>query len=152
MILRLKKRDMAIIFISHRLGEVFDIADKITVLKDGQLVGTVATKDVTTEKIVHMMVGRELDHYYPPLGSSEEVGEVIVKVENGSNQFLQNINFELRKGEVVGIAGLQGSGRTELAQALFGVVPFKSGKYMLKGKMVSFRTPNMPSRTEWVRY
>jgi len=93
LILRLKKRDMAIIFISHRLGEVFDIADKITVLKDGQLVGTVATKDVTTEKIVHMMVGRELDHYYPPLGSSEEVGEVIVKVENGSNQFLQNINF-----------------------------------------------------------
>jgi ribose transport system ATP-binding protein len=142
LILRLKKRDMAIIFISHRLGEVFDIADKITVLKDGQLVGTVATKDVTTEKIVHMMVGRELDHYYPPLGSSEDVGEVIVKVENASNQFLKNINFELRKGEVVGIAGLQGSGRTELAQALFGVVPFKSGKYMLKGKMVSFRTPN----------
>lgn len=142
LILRLKKRDMAIIFISHRLGEVFDIADKITVLKDGQLVGTVATQDVTTEKIVHMMVGRELDHYYPPLGSSEDIGEVIVKVENGSNQFLQNINFELRKGEVVGIAGLQGSGRTELAQALFGVAPFKSGKYTLKGKMVSFRTPN----------
>ena len=95
-----------------------------------------AAKPGTTDQ------SHELDHYYPPLGSSEDVGEVIVKVENASNQFLQNINFELRKGEVVGIAGLQGSGRTELAQALFGVVPFKSGKYMLKGKMVSFRTPN----------
>jgi len=141
LITRLKARGMVIIFISHRLAEVFDIADKITVLKDGQLVGTVKTSDVNTENIVHMMVGRILDHYYPPLGANEDFGEVILEVENASNNFLKDINFKMRKGEVLGIAGLQGSGRTELAQALFGVVPFRVGTYKLKGQSVSFRTP-----------
>ena len=69
LVIKLKARNMAIIFISHRLKEVFDIADKISVLKDGELVGTALTKEVTPEKIVYMMVGRELDHYFPPLGS-----------------------------------------------------------------------------------
>lgn len=124
----LKARGMAIIFISHRLIEVFDIADKISVLKDGDLVDTVMAKDTNTEKVVHMMVGRDLDHYFPPLGKPEDFGEVVLRVQNAGNDFLKDINFELRKGEVLGVAGLQGSGRTELAQAIFGVVPFKTGK------------------------
>ena len=132
---------MALVFISHRLIEVFDIADKITVLKDGELVGTTNTKDVTPEKIVHMMVGREFDHYFPPLGSQEDFGEVILRISDASNDTLKEINLQLRKGEIVGVAGLQGSGRTELAQALFGAVPFKSGSLEIYGKTENINNP-----------
>ena len=138
---RLKQKGMSIIFISHRLKEVFDIAEKITVLKDGKFIKTVDTKDVTPAEVVYLMVGRDLDHYYPQLGAPENFGEVVLKVEDASNEILKRINFELRKGEVLGVAGLQGSGRTELAQALFGVVPFKSGKMELHGKAIAVRSP-----------
>jgi ribose transport system ATP-binding protein len=146
LISRLKDKGLAIIFISHRLAEVFEVAEKITVLKDGQYVGTAKTKEVTPEDIVYMMVGRVLDHYFPPLGSSEDLGDVVLRVENGSNDFLSSINLELRKGEVLGIAGLQGSGRTELAQAIFGAVPFKSGLIELRGKTVSIKNPSWAIR------
>ncbi len=139
---KLKDRGMAIIFISHRLVEVFDIAEKITVLKDGQLVNTVNKKDVTPADLVFMMVGRTLDHYFPPLGRVEDFGEVVLRVQNSSNDFLKDINFELRKGEVLGIAGLQGSGRTEMAQAIFGVVPFKTGSVELHGKAIAMKSPS----------
>jgi ribose transport system ATP-binding protein len=138
---RLIKRGMAIIFISHRLIEVFNLANKITVLKDGKLVGTVMAKEITPEKIVHMMVGRDLDHYFPPLGAKEDFGEVVLRVKNASNQFIKDISFDLRRGEVLGVAGLQGSGRTELAQALFGVAPFKTGTVELKGKAITIKQP-----------
>ncbi len=142
LISKLKAKGLAIIFISHRLFEVFSIAEKITVLKDGALINTKPIDQVNTEDIVYMMVGRTLDHYFPPLGLEEEFGDVVLKVENGSNDILKEVNLELRKGEVLGIAGLQGSGRTELAQALFGVVPFKTGKIELFGKAVEINTPN----------
>lgn len=139
---RLKDKGLAIIFISHRLSEVFDVADKITVLKDGELVDTKVPEEVDTEDVVYMMVGRMLDHYFPPLGDAEDFGEVVLRVQGASNDMLHDINLELRKGEVVGIAGLQGSGRTELAQALFGVMPFKEGKVELHGKSVSITNPS----------
>jgi ABC-type sugar transport system ATPase subunit len=138
---RLKERGMAVIFISHRLVEVFNIADKITVLKDGKFIKTVNKKDVTPADVVYLMVGRSLDHYFPPLGKPEEFGEVVLKIKNASNGLLKNVNLELRKGEVLGIAGLQGSGRTEMAQALFGVMPFKSGTMELHGKAIAIRSP-----------
>lgn len=141
LIKRLKETGLVIIFISHRLVEVFQVAEKITVLKDGKYVGTVNTPDVSTEDIVYMMVGRVLDHYFPPLGDPEDFGEVVLRVRDGANDFLKGINLELRKGEVLGVAGLQGSGRTELAQALFGVAPFKSGTIELRGKPVSIKNP-----------
>ena len=141
LIQRLKSRGMAIIFISHRLIEVFDIAEKITVLKDGRFVQTVNKNDVTPADVVYLMVGRALDHYFPPLGAPEDFGEVVLKVKDASNEFLKGISFELRKGEVLGIAGLQGSGRTELAQALFGVSPFKSGWVELHAKAIAIRNP-----------
>jgi len=140
---KLKAKGMSVIFISHRLVEVFDFAEKITVLKDGQLVGTVNAKDVKPADVVYMMVGRTLDHYFPPLGTPEDFGEVVLKVTNASNNFLKDINFELRKGEVLGIAGLQGSGRTEMAQAVFGVVPFTSGTLELRGKAMIVKNPAM---------
>jgi ribose transport system ATP-binding protein len=141
LILRLKSMGMAIVFISHRLAEVLDIAEKITVLKDGMFVGTVNKKDVTPEDLVFMMVGRSLDHYFPPLGIQEDFGEVVLQVKNASNNFLKDISFEMHKGEVLGIAGLQGSGRTEMAQALFGVVPFKTGTLSLHGKFIDIKSP-----------
>jgi len=137
---KLKQKGLAVIFISHRLVEVLDIAEKITVLKDGVLVNTVNRKDVTSEDVVFMMVGRTLDHYFPPLGETEDFGEVVFRVENASNHFLKDISFELRRGEVLGIAGLQGSGRTEMAQAVFGVVPFKAGKIELRGKAIAIES------------
>jgi ABC-type sugar transport system ATPase subunit len=138
---RLKQKGMAIIFISHRLKEVFDIAEKITVLKDGKFIKTVNKKDVTPADVVYLMVGRALDHYFPPLGKSEDFGEVVLSIKDASNEILKGINLELRKGEVLGIAGLQGSGRTELAQALFGVMPFKVGKIELHGKAIAIKSP-----------
>lgn len=141
LITRLKDRGMAIIFISHRLVEVFDIAEKITVLKDGQLVNTVNKTEVSPADLVFMMVGRSLDHYFPPLGVNEDFGDVVLSVKNGSNSFLKDINFDLRKGEILCVAGLQGSGRTELAQALFGVVPFKSGEMVLHDKEINIKSP-----------
>ena len=138
---RLKQKGMSVIFISHRLREVFDIAEKITVLKDGKFVKTVSKKDVAPSDVVYLMVGRTLDHYFPPLGKPEDFGEVVLKIKDASNNLLQGIQFELRKGEVLGIAGLQGSGRTELAQALFGVMPFKSGSMELHGKAIAVRNP-----------
>jgi ABC-type sugar transport system ATPase subunit len=138
---RLKQKGMSIIFISHRLREVFDLAEKITVLKDGKLIKTVYKKDVAPADVVFLMVGRTLDHYFPPLGAPEDFGEVVLRVKEASNQILSGINLELRKGEVLGVAGLQGSGRTELAQSLFGVMPFKSGTMELHGKAIAVRSP-----------
>ncbi len=142
LIKRLKARGMAIIFISHRLIEVFDIAEKITVLKDGKFVKTVRKDEVKPADVVFLMVGRALDHYYPPLGKPDDFGEVVLRVKGASNQFLKDVGFELRKGEVLGVAGLQGSGRTELAQALFGVEPFKTGRLELRGKAIAIKSPN----------
>ena len=148
LIKKLKARGMAIIFISHRLIEVFDIAEKISVLKDGQLVGTVMTRDTTPQEVVHMMVGRDLDHYFPPLGKPEDLGEVVLRIRNGSNDFLKDINLELHKGEILCVAGLQGSGRTELAQALFGIAPFKTGTLEINGKIRNIKSPPDAIRLE----
>lgn len=142
LIRKLKEKGLAIIFISHRLAEVFDIADKITVLKDGRFVGTVEKQKVDPAEVVFMMVGRNLDHYFPPLAKPEEIGEVVLRVENASNESLKNLSFELRKGEVLGIAGLQGSGRTELAKAIFGAIPFTSGTVELRGKVIEIKNPS----------
>jgi len=128
------------------LEEVFSFAEKITVLKDGKFVDTVNKDETTSSDIVHLMVGRQLDHYYPPLGTEEDFGEVILRVKNASNDFLKDISFELRRGEVLGIAGLQGSGRTELAQALFGVVPFDEGLVELRGEKIRFSGPSQAIR------
>ncbi len=148
MIDRLIEKGISIIFISHRLKEVFDISQKITVLKDGKLINTVNSKDVVPADVVYMMVGRALDHYFPPLGNPEDFGEVVLRVKNASNQMLKDINFELRKGEVLGVAGLQGSGRTELAQSLFGVMPFRSGKMELHGKAIAVKSPSKAVRNK----
>jgi ABC-type sugar transport system ATPase subunit len=138
---RLKARGMAIIFISHRFKEVFDIAQTITILKDGQHVKTTAVNAVTPSQVITLMVGRELSQYFPGLAKPEEIGEAAVRIDGAGNDKLHDINLELRTGEIVGISGLQGSGRTELAQALFGVEPFKSGTVTIKGRKTAVKSP-----------
>jgi ribose transport system ATP-binding protein len=130
---RLKERGIAVLYISHRLKEVFEIAERITVLKDGELVATVPASEVTTPELVRMMVGRELDQYFPPRAAPEAIGAPKLRLRGAGNDFLANVDLEVRAGEILGIAGLQGSGRTELARAIFGADPFTRGTLELDG-------------------
>ncbi len=124
---RLTGRGIAVLYISHRLREIFDLADRITVLKDGARVATAEASSLDTAALVRLMVGRDLDFYYPPR-AAEPPGEVMLSVRGGGNARLHGIDLDLRAGEIVGVAGLQGSGRTELAKALFGAEPFTGGE------------------------
>ena len=138
---RLQARGIAVIFISHRLVEVFELAQRVTVLKDGVKVSTAATKELTMGKIVEMMVGRVLSDYFPDRARPEDIGPIALRLQGAGNAALQDIDLELRAGEIVGVAGLQGSGRTALAQAIFGVAPFQSGVVEIAGRPALFRKP-----------
>ena len=131
---RLKERGLAVFYISHRLKEVFEIAERITVLKDGKLVKTVASSEVTSPQLVRLMVGRELDQYFPPRAEPGTRGPVRLKLRGAANDLLHHIDLDVHAGEIVGVAGLQGSGRTELARAIFGADPFDRGTFELDGK------------------
>lgn len=124
---RLTARGIAVLYVSHRLREIFDLADRITVLKDGARVTTTEASSLDTAGLVRLMVGRELDSYYPPR-AADPPGDVLLSVRGGGNARLHDIDLDLRAGEIVGVAGLQGSGRTELAKALFGAEPFTTGE------------------------
>ncbi|MGH2953848.1 MAG: sugar ABC transporter ATP-binding protein [Solirubrobacterales bacterium] len=139
---RLKERGIAVLYISHRLKEVFEIADRITVLKDGKRVGTVATAEVTSPQLVRMMVGRELDQYFPPRGEPEGRGPVKLRLRGAGNYFLADVDLDVHGGEILGVAGLQGSGRTELARAIFGADPFARGDLELDGEQREIRSPS----------
>ncbi|WP_433258779.1 sugar ABC transporter ATP-binding protein [Streptosporangium sp. CA-135522] len=130
LVARLRERGIAVLYISHRLREVFDLAARVTVLKDGALVTSVDTTRVTPDELVRLMVGRDLGAYFPPRDGSREggAGEVRLSVRGGGNAVLDGIDLDLRAGEILGVAGLQGSGRTELAKALFGAEPFTRGE------------------------
>jgi ribose transport system ATP-binding protein len=139
---RLKEHGVTIIYISHRLDEIFQIADRVTVLKDGQVVGTHDVASIDSDQLVHMMVGRVLDAYYPPNAQAEEIGEVVLEASDiSADHDLPGINLQIRTGEIVGLAGLEGSGRTHLARMLFGVTPLARGSMKLDGKKVRIRSP-----------
>ncbi len=144
----LQQQGLAILYISHRLKEIFDLAQRVTVLKDGRRVDTVRVTDVTTRDLVRMMVGRELANYYPGRATAAEVGEPRLSVQGGGVVgTLHDIDLEIRRGEILGIAGLAGSGRTELAQALFGVRPFDSGTVQISGRPARMRSPRQAVRS-----
>lgn len=136
---QLKQNNITIIYISHRLEEVFELCDTATVLKDGKVVGSKNIKETTEDELVNMMVGRELkkQHYI-----NRKIGEEILKVQNLKNDKLKGCSFSLRKGEIVGLYGLVGSGRTELARALFGADPIEEGNIYIKGQKIAKLSPN----------
>jgi ribose transport system ATP-binding protein len=144
----LQQRGLAVVYISHRLKEVFELARRITVLKDGRRVDTVSSAAVRPGELVRMMVGRELDHYFPPRATAAEIltGPVRLQVRGGAVGKLHDIDFEIRAGEIVGLAGLAGAGRTEVARALFGVEPFTAGVVELDGKPIRIRSPRQAIR------
>lgn len=140
------ERGCAVIYISHRLDEVFTIADRITVLRDGKVVGSAMAKDINQRRLISMMVGRDLEALYPK--QAVEIGDTVFKVEHlnyieGRSHVLDDISLYVRKGEIVGIAGLMGAGRTQILEAIFGVYPpgAITGRMILDGKQVAFASP-----------
>ncbi|MDF2612285.1 MAG: ABC-type sugar transport system, ATPase component [Clostridia bacterium] len=136
---KLKKKDIAIIYISHRMEELFKICDKVTVMRDGEYIGTRETTKTTMDELIMMMVGRELKDLY--VKGEHQIGEPILEVRHLSNDKLKNINFKLHKGELLGISGLVGAGRSELAKALFGIDKISEGQVILEGKEISIASP-----------
>jgi len=131
---RLSERDVAVLYVSHRLREIFDLSDRTTVLKDGRLVTTVDTASIDDGELVRLMVGRELEQYFPPPVEGTEPGEVMLRLDGAGNETVDGIDLEVRAGEIVGLAGLQGSGRTEIGLGTFGVAPFTRGQVELSGR------------------
>lgn len=136
----LKEQGLGIIYVSHKLDEVFAISDRITVLKDGKLVGTVITAETNRDAIVHMMVGRELDRLFPQRNGGR--GEPMLEVRNLCGRSYSNVNLTVRSGEILCLFGLTGSGRTELARGIFGSEPASSGEILVRGKPVKIKHPS----------
>ncbi|GAB1511708.1 sugar ABC transporter ATP-binding protein [Actinophytocola sp. KF-1] len=142
----LRERGVAILYVSHRLKEIFDLSDRVTVLKDGALVDTVPTGDITPDELVRKMVGRPITSFFPEKAPGTEIGDVRLRIAGGGNEQLDGIDLEVRAGEIVALAGLQGSGRTEIAHALFGVARFTRGVVEVDGKPVSPRSARQAVR------
>jgi ABC-type sugar transport system ATPase subunit len=137
---KLKQESALILYISHRLDEVFEVADRITVLKDGELIGTVSPRQTDENQLIRMMVGRTLDEIYPKRQIKH--GEEALAVKNLSNQdSFENISFSLRHNEILGFFGLVGSGRTQVARCIFGADRITSGEIRLDGKPVHLNSP-----------
>lgn len=135
----LQASGIGIIYISHRLKEIFELADEVTVLKDGRYVDTKAVSDVTMDDLVRLMIGRDLQDVYPK--RTAQPGEVLLEVNNVSqSKLLHDISFNLHAGEIVGFAGITGSGRTELVRAIFGADPF-TGDMQIAGRPYKARSP-----------
>ncbi|ACL71015.1 sugar ABC transporter ATP-binding protein [Halothermothrix orenii] len=138
---RLKKQGVSMLYISHRMDEIFKVSDEITVLRDGQYIGTVPVEEAEINELIKMMAGRELKDIYPDK-DYDVSDETIFKVNKLSKEGLFNdINLDLKKGEIVGIFGLVGSGRTEVAKTIFGIIPKDSGHIEVRGKKVDINNP-----------
>ncbi len=146
---KLKARGVGMIYISHKLDEVFEMADKITVLRDGKTVGTSLAKDLTKDKVISLMVGREVGDIFPQ--TSHEFGETVLEVkslnafdfDNSNKKLVDDVSFSVRKGEVLGIAGLMGAGRSELLMTIFGAWQGKtSGEIFVENERVSIDSPS----------
>ena len=138
---KLKAGGVSIIYISHRLDEIFRLADRITILRDGQYVTTLNTDETNKDELVKYMVGRQLTEVYPKRDEICVKDEVIFEAVNVSGNGDKNISFKIHRGEVLGLGGLVGAGRTELAELMFGMRPKTAGKFIFKGKEISPKTP-----------
>jgi len=135
----LKAEGRGIVYISHRIKEIFEICDDVTVLRDGQFIGECAVKDLTEERLIEMMVGRRLDEQYPHVDVPQ--GNVRLQVKNLSGDGVNDVSFHLKVGEILGISGLMGAGRTELAKVLYGALAKTAGEVLLNGKPIENRCP-----------
>ncbi|MGG1399171.1 galactose/methyl galactoside ABC transporter ATP-binding protein MglA [Bacillus salipaludis] len=139
---KLQSENVAIIYISHKMEEILKISDEVTIMRDGQYIATKSAQDLTTDEIIKLMVGRDLSQRFPT--KINQPGEVILKVSDLTAEAegsFSNVDFELRKGEILGIAGLVGSKRTEVVESLFGMRSLKSGTIEVNGKVVQNPTP-----------
>ncbi len=129
----LRKKGVSIVYISHRMEEIFELCDRITILRDGTYVGTEQIKDITMDDVVRMMIGREIGERYPKR-EGVELGAEMIRVEGlTKGKTFQNVSFSVRAGEVLGVSGLMGAGRTEIMQAIFGNLPYDSGSIFING-------------------
>ncbi len=137
----LRAQGTGVIYISHRLEEIFDLADRVTVLRDGESVGTHSVKAIDEASLIRLMIGRELGLLYPP--QTSEAWETVFAAKNLTCNAggVHDITFELKKGEILGMAGLVGAGRTELARVLFGVTPADAGEMRMNGERIEVRSP-----------
>jgi len=137
---RLRDLGVSVVFITHRLEEVFQITNRVVVLRDGKNAGELNTDEATIDKVITLMVGRTLDQLFPK--QDVEIGEVILSVRNLTRgKVVRNVSFDLRQGEILGFAGLVGAGRTETVRALFGIDTKDAGEILLKGKPVDLNSP-----------
>ncbi len=135
---KLRSEGISVLYISHRMAEIFEVCDRVTVLRDGCYIDTFNVSDVTPRQVVENMVGRELSDFYPP--KSDELGETLIEVKNLCQKGgFENIGFSLRRGEILGFSGLIGSGRTEVARAVCGIDRFDSGEVSYRGQCVHFK-------------
>ncbi len=138
----LRERNVAILFVSHRLEEIFEIADRITIFRDGALVTSALVSEMNTESIIKYMVGRDLSALFPK--GETTIGEVVLEVKNLTRMgVFEDISFQLHKGEILGFAGLVGAGRTEVACVLFGIDSADQGEILLKGRPVQIHSPGV---------
>ncbi|WP_044495867.1 sugar ABC transporter ATP-binding protein, partial [Nesterenkonia massiliensis] len=136
----LRDEGRGIVFISHRFDEIFDLCDTITVMRDGAYVGTTPTDQTTNDELVTMMVGREVTELYPKIPA--EIGETVLEVEGlTAAGVFSDVSFTVRAGEIVGLAGLVGAGRSEIARAVFGVDPYDAGTVRMHGRSVGKHSP-----------
>jgi ribose transport system ATP-binding protein len=135
----LKAEGRSIVYISHRLKEIFQICDDVTIMRDGQFIAEHPIHAVNEDKIIELMVGRKLSEQYPRVTC--QTGETLLEVKNLTNSYVRDISFSLRSGEIVGLAGLMGSGRTELARTIYGVLDEDSGEIIVQGKAVHIKSP-----------
>ncbi|UQY44085.1 ribose ABC transporter ATP-binding protein RbsA [Mixta hanseatica] len=135
----LKAQGCGIVYISHRMKEIFEICDDVTVFRDGQFIAERSVDTLTEASLIEMMVGRKLEDQYPRLDKAP--GEIRLQVENLSGPGIDNVSFTLRKGEILGVSGLMGAGRTELMKILYGALPRRAGKVLLNGREITIRTP-----------
>ena len=135
----LKSQGCAIIYISHKMKEILQISDDVTIMRDGKWIATKEAADLTTGEIIRLMVGRELTNLYPP--KTNEIGDVLLDVKNLTAEYskLRDVSFTARRGEIIGVAGLDASGRTELLENLYGTAPRRSGTMTLDGKPIKNR-------------
>lgn len=137
---RLTERGVGIIYISHKMSELQEICDRVTILRDGQSIATKVVKETANEELINLMVGRELTNYYDR--SYNQTGQVYLEVKNLSNNLLSdNVSFNVKSGEIVGFSGLVGAGRSEIMQTIFGLRPKTGGQILVKGKEVDIKGP-----------